>query len=164
MDAREFEQIVDAFYRDLYRFALSLTRNPDDASDLTQQTFATFAQKQDDLRDRARCKSWLFTTLYRDFLRQGARAQKIVSMEPETLEIHAPPVAASGAASAEHREILDTLLGLEEPYRAVLSLFYLEDYSYKDIAAILDIPLGTVMSRIARAKEALRAAMKSSAG
>lgn len=164
MDAREFEQIVDAFYRDLYRFALSLTRNPDDASDLTQQTFATFAQKQDDLRDRARCKSWLFTTLYRDFLRQGARSQKIVSMEPESLEIHAPPVAAAGAASAEHREILDTLLGLDEPYRAVLSLFYLEDYSYKDIAAILDVPLGTVMSRIARAKEALRAAMKSSAG
>ncbi len=164
MDAREFEQIVDAFYRDLYRFALSLTRNPDDASDLTQQTFATFAQKQDDLRDRARCNSWLFTTLYRDFLRQGARSQKIVAMEPETLEIHAPPVAATGSASAEHREILDILLGLEEPHRAVLSLFYLEDYSYKDIAAILDIPLGTVMSRIARAKEALRAAMKTSAG
>ena len=60
-----FTQLVDAHYAPLYRFALSLTRNSSDAGDLTQQTFFIWAKKGEQLRDAAKAKSWLFTTLYR---------------------------------------------------------------------------------------------------
>src|SRR5260370_37391009 len=64
----DFEQLVDAHYAALYRFALSLAKNEMDAADLTQQTFYIWAEKGRDLRDPGKAKSWLFTTLYREFL------------------------------------------------------------------------------------------------
>lgn len=160
METREFELLVEAHYADLYRFAFSLARNEDDARDLTQQAFAIFARKGDEVRDATKRKSWLFTTLYREFLRQGERAKRVVSMEEADLEGRAGHVAPEGARSAEQAEMLEALAGLEEPYRVVLSLFYLEDCPYKDIAEILGVPMGTVMSRLARAKEALRERLK----
>jgi RNA polymerase sigma-70 factor (ECF subfamily) len=164
MEAREFEQLVDAHYADLYRFALSLAKNVDDACDLTQQAFSVFAQKGDDVRDPGKRKSWLFTTLYREFLRQGSRAKKVVSMEEADLEQCAAPVAGGGSRAAEQAEMLDVLASLEESHRTILTLFYLDDVSYKDIAAILDLPIGTVMSRLSRAKAALRERMKTENG
>src|SRR5205814_9620057 len=65
----DFEQLVEAFYMPLYRFALSLSREPSDAADLTQQTFLLWASKGHQLRDGSKVKTWLFTTLYRGFLR-----------------------------------------------------------------------------------------------
>lgn len=156
MEQAEFERVVDAHYTDLYRFALSLARNIDDACDLTQQTFAIFARKSGEIRDLDKLRSWLFTTLYREFLRNGTRAKKVVSMETSELEQCAAPAEGQGSRSAEQREMLEALAGLEEAQRAVLTLFYLDGLSYKDIAGILDVPLGTVMSRLVRAKDALR--------
>ena len=71
VDETQFEQIVEAHYKSLYRFALTLTRNEADACDLTQDTFFVWATKGGQLRDRSKIKSWLFTTLHRKFL--GAR-------------------------------------------------------------------------------------------
>src|SRR5262245_58287787 len=65
----ELEALVDAYYRPLYQFAMSLTRAEADASDITQQTFAIWAAKGHQLRDRSKVKTWLFTTLHREFLR-----------------------------------------------------------------------------------------------
>lgn len=160
MEPRDFEHLVDAHYADLYRFALSLARNEGDACDLTQQTFAIFARKGDEIREPGKRKSWLFTTLYREFLRQGARSRRIVSMDEVGLEDHAAPAPDDGARSAERAEMLEALESLDEPQRAILVLFYLNDHSYKEIAEVLSLPLGTVMSRLARAKEALRARLQ----
>jgi len=156
MEPREFEQTVDAHYADLYRFALSLAKNPDDACDLTQQTFAIFAQKGDTVRDPAKQKSWLFTTLYREFLRQGVRSRRIVSMEETSLEGFAAPLPESSSRTAEQHEMLEALASLDDSQRVILTLFYLNDHSYKEIAGMLALPIGTVMSRLSRAKEALR--------
>ncbi len=161
MTSREFEQVVDAHYADLYRFALSLARNVDDACDLTQQVFAIFAAKKDSLREASKCKSWLFTTLYREFLRQGVRGRRVVSMEEADLEVLAEPVFTEGSRSAEQAEMLEALASLEETHRTILSLFYLDGCAYKDIARILELPIGTVMSRLSRAKEALRLCLRS---
>lgn len=160
MDPHEFEHLVDAHYSDLYRFAVSLTRNPDEACDLTQQVFATFARKGDKIRDRSKCRSWLFTSLYRDFLRQNKRSQRLTSMDEDGLELLAgfnPPEAVSTMA---HHEAREALFSLDEAHRAILSLFYLDDCSYKEIATRLNVPMGTVMSRISRAKAALRARLQ----
>src|ERR1051326_3957103 len=68
MSEIDFHQLVDRQYAPLYRFALSLTKSEADAADLTQQTFFLWASKGEQLRDSSKAKSWLFTTLYREFL------------------------------------------------------------------------------------------------
>lgn len=162
MDQSEFQNLVDLHYKDLFRFAYSLSRNPDDASDLTQQTFAIFAEKGGDLRDPSKCKSWLFTTLYREFLRLSTSAKRMVSMEESELEATLSTTQESPDAqrTVEQHEVLEVLNELDEGYRSILSLFYLNQHSYKEIAEILHTPIGTVMSRLSRAKEALRARLQ----
>jgi len=121
----EFENLVKLYYRDLYRFGFSLTGSEFDATDLTQETFYIWANKRHQLRNPANVKGWLFTTLHREFL-------KICRHRKRTL--------------------LNFLGQIDECYRAPLVLYYLEDLSYKQIGNVLAIPLGTVQSRIARAK------------
>jgi len=151
-----FQELVDGFYADVYRFALSLARNPDDACDLTQQVYANTAGRIHQLRDRTKAKSWLFTALYREFLKSKAREKRQpLAEEEEIAKLEAP--ADGGEQMVSHAELRDALLRLEEPHRVILTLFYMDQISYKEIAAILDIPIGTVMSRLARAKDALRA-------
>jgi RNA polymerase sigma-70 factor (ECF subfamily) len=157
----EFEQLVDAHYEALYRFALSLSRNADTAADLVQQTFCIWAQKGHQLKERDKAKTWLFTTLHREFL-SHARKSKRYSDEELTEEM-AGRVSATEDEGAERamdgQRALELLGELDENFRAPLALFYLQQHSYKEIAEILDVPMGTVMSRISRAKEMLRRRM-----
>jgi len=156
----EFEELVDAHYQALFRFAMSLTRDADKASDLVQETFCIWAAKGGQLNDRSKAKTWLFTTLHREFLSQRRRAAKF-SDEPVDEEAAA---AVGGFQDDAERQMdgqraLDLLGALEETYRVPLALFYLQQHSYKEIAAILDVPIGTVMSRLSRGKELLRRKM-----
>ena len=158
----EFEQLVDAHYQALYRFAMSLAKNPDTASDLVQQTFCIWAQKGHQLRERARAKTWLFTTLHREFL-SFARKSKRYS-DQELTEAVAGRLESSEDETDRHMDgqrAIELLGDLDETFRAPISLFYLQQHRYKEIAEILDIPIGTVMSRISRAKEMLRRRMTS---
>jgi RNA polymerase sigma factor (sigma-70 family) len=156
----EFTALVDAHYQALFRFGISLTRDADRASDLVQQTFCIWAQKGSQLRDRSRAKTWLFTTLYREFLSQRRRADKFVDGEiDEESLVCAAPQEGGAARQMDGQRAMDLLGELDETYRAPLALFYLQQHSYKEIAAILDIPIGTVMSRISRGKEILRRRM-----
>jgi|UniRef100_UPI00404B68E6 RNA polymerase sigma-70 factor, ECF subfamily len=81
MSNKAFTQLVDVHYAPLYRFALSLARNQADAGDLVQQTFYIWATKGHALREMAKAKSWLFTTLYREFLRVRRRESRATSLE-----------------------------------------------------------------------------------
>src|SRR5271155_1736873 len=81
MNNEAFKQLVDAHYTPLYRFALSLARNGSDAGDLVQQTFFIWATKGHGLRELSKAKSWLFTTLYREFLRGRRRDSRSSSLE-----------------------------------------------------------------------------------
>ena len=75
MSTDHFQELVDQQYALVYRFALSLAKSEADAADLTQQTFFLWASKGDQLRDRSKARSWLFTTLYREFL--GRRRHEV---------------------------------------------------------------------------------------
>ena len=80
-DKLDFESIVASYYRPLYQFAYSLTQAESDACDLTQQTFYVWAKKGHALREAAKAKSWLFTTLYREFLRGRRRGERMTALE-----------------------------------------------------------------------------------
>ena len=155
-----FSQVVDAHYASLYRFALSLARNTPDAGDLVQQTFFIWATKGHGLREASKAKSWLFTTLYREFLRGRRRDQRSTSLEdlPEgQADVAAEDV--DRAAKMDAGLVMAALQSVDEAFRAPLTLFYLEDQSYQEIAETLDVPIGTVMSRLSRGKTQLRTAL-----
>ncbi len=155
-----FTQLVDAHYTPLYRFALSLARNSADAGDLVQQTFFIWATKGASLRDAAKAKSWLFTTLYREFLRgrrRDARATSIEDLPPGEQDIAAEDV--DRVARLDAATVMTALQSVDEVFRAPLTLFYLEELSYLEIAEALEVPIGTVMSRLSRGKGQLRAAL-----
>ena len=155
MSQTEFERLVDRQYAPLFRFALSLAKSEAEAADLTQQTFFLWAAKSHQLRDQSKAKAWLFTTLYREFLgrrRHEMRFPKIELEEAREAEMSIlPDVAALDSAA-----VLQALHEVEEPFRAPLTLFYLEQFSYREIAEVLDVPIGTVMSRLSRGKAFLR--------
>ncbi|HEY8966978.1 MAG TPA: RNA polymerase sigma factor [Candidatus Methylacidiphilales bacterium] len=155
----DFEEVVALHYGALYRFALSLSRSEHEAGDLTQQTFVRWAEKGETLRDRSKAKSWLFSTLYREFLGGRRRSARFPERELDGAAAagELPVVAPAVEARVDGAAVLAALRQIDEAFRAPLALFYLHGHSYKEIASILDIPIGTVMSRLARGKEALRA-------
>ena len=163
-DAKTFEDAVSAYYEPLYRFALGLSRSEADAADLTQRAFERYGEKADSLRDQSKTKTWLFTTLYRDFLQQKRHATRFPESElDETME--ATVMELPGAdVIADANAAVAALKALDEPFRSALALFYLQEHSYKEISEILEVPIGTVMSRISRGKEMLRARIHSRDG
>jgi RNA polymerase sigma-70 factor (ECF subfamily) len=146
---------VDDHYVPLYRFALTLTRSESDAADLTQQTYYVWAAKGHQLRDREKAKTWLFTSLYRAYLSSRRQQERFVE-NTDTFARLSAPCSASLINKLDGAAAQSALLALPESYRAPLTLFYLQEHTYREIAEILEIPLGTVMSRIARGKVELR--------
>ena len=160
MSATDFQQLVDRQYAPLYRFALSLSKSEAGAADLTQQTFFLWASKGDQLRDRSKAKSWLFTTLYREFLSRRRHELRFPKVELDDVREEEmsilPNVNAFDSAT-----MLQALVEVDEPFRAPLTLFYLEQFSYQEIADLLEVPIGTVMSRLSRGKTLLRQRLRS---
>lgn len=160
VDDLSFQHLVDSYYESLYRFALGLTRREADACDLTQQTFYRWATKGGQLRDKSKVKSWLFTTLRREFLaiqRHDVRFPhlEITNVDEEELASPQPSIANK----MDGNKLMQALFQIDELYRAPLLLFYLEQHSYREISEILDLPPGTIMSRLSRGKELLRKLM-----
>ncbi len=155
----DFTALVDAHYPALYRFALGLTRQEADACDLVQQTFYIWATKGSALREEARAKNWLFTTLYHEFLRvrrRGRRMDSVEDLPPAEAEI-ADDRALEDFTRLDNAQILAALGEIEDVFRVPLTLFYLENFSYLEIAELLSVPAGTVMSRLSRGRIQLRA-------
>jgi RNA polymerase sigma-70 factor (ECF subfamily) len=156
MPTDDFEQVVSEHYEPLYRFALSLTRAEADAGDLTQQTFYIWATKGHQLRDRTKVKSWLFTILHREFLNIRKKVVRFPQIELNDANEDLPNIPPEAVNSLDAAQALEFLRQVQEPYQAVLTLFYMEDCSYEEIAAIVQVPIGTVRSRISRGMAQLR--------
>jgi|ERR1043166_2846538 RNA polymerase sigma-70 factor (ECF subfamily) len=156
-DGLNFERVVAQYYEPLYQFAFSLTRAEADACDLTQQTFYVWATKGHQLRDPAKVKTWLFTTLHRQFLESRRRLTRFPHHDLETASSELPLISPKTAMVLDSAQVLQALGRVDEIYQAPVALFYLEDRSYKEIAEILDVPMGTVKSRISRGIAQLQA-------
>jgi RNA polymerase sigma-70 factor (ECF subfamily) len=152
----DFENAVNSFYEGLYRFAYSLTGNSNDASELTQETFARFLTKHGQIRDSGKIKSWLSTTLYRTFLGWKRRETRHPHVELSLVEDELPALPPATLDKLESEFVNEALLQVEERYRVPVALYYFEQLSYLEISEVLEIPIGTVMSRLSRGKELLR--------
>jgi RNA polymerase sigma-70 factor (ECF subfamily) len=152
----DITSIVDSLYCSLYRFAVGLTKSQSDAADLVQQTFLTFGQSLDQIRDLSKIKSWLFTTLRRHFLLKIRRHKKHpeVRFLPEAHDF--PTEDPEVWRSLDAGNVRDALSRVDEKYRVALELFYLNNLSYREIVDALGIPIGTVMSRLSRGKAQLK--------
>ena len=146
----DFENLVTRYYGSLYQFAFSLTQAEADACDLTQQTFYVWATKGHQLRDKSKVKSWLFTTLHREFLEGRRKQTRFAHFELMKVDSELPSIPPARLSQSDADTVLRALAQVDVVYQAPVALFYLEDCSYKEIAEILDIPMGTVKSRIAR--------------
>jgi RNA polymerase sigma-70 factor (ECF subfamily) len=146
----QYEDIVEQYYRPLFQFALSLTRSEAEACDLAQQTFYTWSIKGQQLRDPSKLRAWLFTTLHRAFLQSRRRENRFPHFELGQMDAELPTISPQLESALDSAEALAALERIDELFRAPLALFYLEDCPYKEIASILNVPLGTVKSRIAR--------------
>ncbi len=149
-DNVEFESLVERFYAPLYQFAFSLTRAEADACDLTQQTFTIWATKGHQLRDATKVKTWLFTTLHREFLDSRRRQSRFPHLELDSTEVELPVIAPAAISGLDVAHVLNTLARVDDVFQAPVALFYLQDCSYNEIAEVLELPLGTVKSRLAR--------------
>jgi len=145
-----FEDVVERYYRPLYQFALGLTCSEADAWDLVQHTFYTWSIKGEQLRDTTKVRAWLFTTLHRAFLQTKRRETRFPHYALDQVDSELPWTTPSQHSHLDAVEVLTALAKMDDTFRAPLALFYLEDCPYKEIASILNVPLGTVKSRIAR--------------
>ena len=149
-ESLDFEILVARHYEPLYQFAFSLTRNEAEACDLVQQAFCVWAKKGHQLRDISKVKTWLFTTLHREFLGLRRKQVRFPHVELDNAEAELPVVLPPTGSRIDAAHVLILLAQLDEVYQAPVALFYLQDYSYNEIAAILEVPLGTVKSRLSR--------------
>jgi RNA polymerase sigma-70 factor (ECF subfamily) len=139
----------------LYRYAYRLTGSTADAEDLVQQTFLVAAGKLDQLRDPSAVRAWLFAVLRHAWLKSKRRPSPRVSSELD-VDISLLAVELPDRFAIDPDELSRALNELPDEFRLVLVSFYFEGCSYKQIAERLGLPIGTVMSRLSRAKQYLR--------
>ena len=152
---RRIEKLVAEHYDSLYRYAYRLSGSAADAEDLTQDAFCQAQRKLSQLRDWDRAKAWLFSILRNAYLHRlrAHKHQHVVSLDGvEDL----PQPGSDPLPEIDPQRLQQALNELPEAFRTPIILYYFDDFSYRAIAEQMDLPLGTVMSRLARAKAHLR--------
>jgi RNA polymerase sigma-70 factor (ECF subfamily) len=158
----DFEQLALPLFASLYNHAHWLTRDQAEAEDLVQETFSKALRAFDSFQSGTNFKAWIFRILRNTFLttRAGIAISRTVFLEdhPETLDTtSAGPTPEDTLIRLDnHAALHNALERLQPQLREVLLLCDVEEIKYKDIALILDVPIGTVMSRVSRARRTLR--------
>lgn len=154
-----FDEFVFPHAKFLYDSAYRLCGNQDEAEDLMQETFLLAIKYFSQLKDQSKCKYWLFSILRNLFLRELEKGRKRVDLEFDLFSnslCDISHIENEFLRIETEKVVRDSLEKLEEPFRKPILLFYFEQLSYKEIADLLSIPIGTVMSRIARGKVCLK--------
>ncbi len=148
-------RLVDEHLQAVYAYAYRLSGSVPDAEDLTQQAFLVAQQKLGQLRKAKSARSWLFTILRNAFLKMRQRRRPVAAVVLQ-LDIDTLPAETPEEELIDRQRLQAAVDELPEMFRVVLLMFYFEECSYREIAERLELPIGTVMSRLARAKGHLR--------
>jgi RNA polymerase sigma-70 factor (ECF subfamily) len=152
-----FEKLVNAVSSDLYRYAFRLCRNKAMAEDLVQETFLRAWRFLDSLREEKKAKSWLMTTLRREFARQFERYQ------PHFDDVELEQIAGNEGVNPEVLAVRKGLTKLQDKYREVLVLQVIGGYTGEEMAKMLELPRATVNTRLFRARQQLRVVLEDAA-
>ena len=168
-DQANFERDAMQYAPQLYSAALRMTRNPADAEDVVQETFLKAFRAYDSFEEGTNLKAWLYRILTNTYInkyrKQQRRPSEVELGELQDLYLFRRLGEASGASYSAEQEALDqfvdtdiieALESLPESFRMPVLLADVDGFSYKEIADILDIPIGTVMSRLHRGRKALQ--------
>jgi RNA polymerase sigma-70 factor (ECF subfamily) len=156
-----FESAALEYLDSLYGTALRLTRNEADAQDLVQDTYVKAFRARRQFKAGTNLKAWLFTILHNTFRnRRRDIGRDPVEVDSDRVELAAPPDPAVSPEEHLLREVMGSDLqaaldALPEAFREAVWLRDVEEFPYADIAAMLEIPVGTVMSRISRGRRML---------
>ena len=164
-----FERDALPFIDQLYGAALKLTRHQADAEDLIQETYAKAYTSFSQFQEGTNLKAWLYRILTNTYINTYRKAQRspklsdageIEDWQLASAESHASAPTASAEMEALSKltdtRIVDAMKALKEEYRYTVYLADVEGFSYKEISAILDVAVGTVMSRLSRGRSQLR--------
>lgn len=155
----EFNRLLEEQVPRLRRYAIALTRNPDQADDLIQETLLRALDKKHLWQPGTDLRAWLFTMLHNqrvNSVRRAVRMGNTVDVD----DVSGSVVATTDPTASRTLFELDRAMGqIADEHRQVILLIGLEGMSYEDAASVLGIPVGTVRSRLSRGREALRAAM-----
>jgi RNA polymerase sigma-70 factor (ECF subfamily) len=172
MDPALFEQMAVPLFDQLYNLAHWLTGNRTDAEDLVQETYAKALRGVRSFEAGTNLRAWMYRILRNSFLtsRSGLAAQKTSWLDEEEAEksgeltAHADTPERLLLQMESQQQLLDALASLPVGDREILLLCEVEELSYREIAQVLDVPLGTVMSRLSRARTRLRRALSAPQG
>ena len=162
-DENAFAELVRLYEKKVYNLALRICGNPEDAADAAQEAFLSAWKGLPNFRGDAGFSTWLYRLTSNaaiDCLRRSRRQRGEASLDNEELRLDAVDDAPSPQEQAEDAELRQAVMAgldqLSEDHRQVLTLRELQELSYEEIASVLDVDLGTVKSRISRARGALR--------
>jgi RNA polymerase sigma factor (sigma-70 family) len=165
-----FEGLAIPLFDSLYNFARWLTHNSSDAEDLIQETYLKALRGFASFHRGTNFRAWMFQILRNTFLSSCSKLDRrmAVAMDSEADFPDLPATSATPESQLIERSGIDAVRSaigrLPVIFREVILLCDVEDASYREIAEILSIPLGTVMSRLARARKALRESLLSTSG
>jgi RNA polymerase sigma-70 factor, ECF subfamily len=161
-----FEELAMPLFERLYNFAHWLTQDREEAEDLVQETYAKALKGFSSFQPGTNFRAWIYQILRNTFFtsRTGLKATATVPLDLESDQENLPTVSDTPESillRRSDRQLVQEALGrLPVPYREVLLLCEFEEMSYQEISATLSIPMGTVMSRLSRARRGLRDAVQ----
>lgn len=149
------EKAVQNYSKSMLNAAYSILKSSDDAEDAVQEAFLKYIQKQPTFNSREHEKAWLIRVtinISKNMLRSSERKNLPVGEDILNNQIE--------KSNENTNEILECVLCLEEKYRIIIHLYYYEEYSLKEIASILHLPLATVGTRLSRGRKILKTMLK----
>jgi RNA polymerase sigma-70 factor, ECF subfamily len=162
VDKKHFKKLTYPHLDFLYNVALKYTGKTYEAEDLVQETMYTAFRKFHQLREESKCRAWLFMILRSHFLKEQRQLIKRPFLDDGSGYLKHVVDETSQSLSKKYEEKVDKIEVqrildlLPEKFKSPLVLYYIEDMTYQEISEFMDVPIGTVMSRLARAKKHMK--------